>query len=141
MIRKATLNDVSFIYKLSKENLESIFKKETLEDYIIEDETNHIFVYEKDELIGFIIIWESDEYGQIIDLVVKDDDRRKGYGKDLIEYSIDYLKSINVKSLSLEVSENNKRAIKLYKKMGFKKERILKNYYKNSNGFLYVRSL
>ena len=40
----------------------------------------------------------------------------------------------------LEVSEENKSAINLYKKCGFNKAAIRKNYYKNSNGILMMKS-
>lgn len=141
MIRKANINDVTFIHELSKENLETSFKKETLKEYILKDETYHLFVLEEDELIGFIIIWQSEEFSQIIDLVIDTKFRRLGYGKKLVSYAITYLSNKGAKSLSLEVSINNKEAINLYEKLGFKKERVLKNYYNNSDGFLYVRSI
>lgn len=140
MIRYAELKDVDLIYNLSKENLPTSFKKETLIDYIKQKETYHVFVCEKEELIGFIILWISDQYGQIIDLVIKEDKRRQGYGKLMIEKSFEFFLQNNVKSLTLEVSANNKDAIKLYEKMGFKKMKVIHNYYNNVDGFLYVRS-
>jgi ribosomal protein S18 acetylase RimI-like enzyme len=39
----------------------------------------------------------------------------------------------------LEVSQNNKNAIKLYESGGFRKEKTLKNYYKNADALLYIK--
>lgn len=141
MIKYAELNNVSFIYELSKRNLRTSFKKETLKQYIKEKLTYHVFICEDKEPVGFIIVWESDTFGQIIDLVVKENKRSLGYGEKLMLKAIRFLTEKGVKTLSLEVSIENHNAIKLYEKLGFKKEKIIKNYYNNVDGLLYVRSL
>lgn len=141
IIRKSTLEDLDFIYTLGKENLETQFSKETLKTFIIYDETYHVFSLLEDKLIGYIILWESDKYGQIIDIVIEEKYRNKGYGSKLLDYGINVLKGMNVKMVSLEVNEDNKSALKLYLKAGFIKERTLENYYENSDGFLLIRRL
>ncbi len=141
IIRKSILEDLDFIYTLGKENLETQFSKETLKTFIIYDETYHVFSLLEDKLIGYIILWESDKYGQIIDIVIEEKYRNKGYGSKLLDYGINVLKGMNVKMVSLEVNEDNKSALKLYLKAGFIKERTLENYYENSDGFLLIRRL
>ncbi len=141
MIRKATVNDVSIIYNLSKENLETSFKEKTLKKYVLNDDIYSIYVLEIEEVIGFIILWESDEFGEIVDLVVSEEQRRKGYGKSLVEYSVILFKEKGLKSLTLLVSENNDKAIKLYESLGFNKRFKVEKYYKNSDALIYVRSL
>ena len=47
IIRKSQLEDLDYIYKLGKENLETQFSKETLKTFIIYDETYHVFYLEK----------------------------------------------------------------------------------------------
>lgn len=141
IIRKSTLEDLDYIYTLGKENLETQFSKETLKTFIIYDETYHIFSLLDDKLIGYIIIWKSDKYGQIIDIVIEEKFRGLGFGFKLLEYGINVLKGMNVTMISLEVSANNKAALKLYEKAGFVKERTLENYYENSDGVLLIRRL
>lgn len=141
MIRIAKKDDVDFIYELSQNNLETAFEKSTLCHYIETEETTHLFIIEDRELIGFIIVWESDSYGQIYDLVIKESKRRLGYATKAIEYAISFLKEKNVKTLSLEVSEHNKTAIKLYEKLGFKNVLKIENYYKDGDGFLYLKDI
>lgn len=141
MIRKATLADADFIYKMSSENLDTSFVLETLKDYIKTDQTYHVFCVEKEELIGYIMVWESASYGQIIDLVIHSDYRKQGYGFLLIKYALDYFLSIGVNVVSLEVKVSNEEAIRLYEKAGFVKDHTIKNYYKNEDGYFYVRRL
>ncbi len=141
IIRKSQLEDLDYIYKLGKENLETQFSKETLKTFIIYDETYHVFSILEKDLIGYIILWKSDNYGQIIDIVIEGKYRKKGYGQKLLNYGLNYLKELNVNVVSLEVNVNNKAALSLYEKAGFIKERILENYYENSDGVLLIRRL
>lgn len=139
MIRYANLSDVDFIYNLSINNLPTSFDQESLKIYIHEKQTFHVFVIEEKELIGYIIIWINEIYSEIIDLVIKEEFRGKGNGKKLLVYTFNFLINNNVKSLSLEVSQINHQAIKLYEKLGFKKERIIENYYDDSDAIVYSK--
>ena len=64
---------------------------------------------------------------EIRDLVVKKEYRKKGLGKKLIEYSIEFAKHSNVRKiycLSLQTYRS------FYEKYGFELEGFLKNHYK-----------
>jgi len=61
---------------------------------------------------------------------VKKEYRKCGYAKKLIKKSIDIFEKNNIKRIGLTVSEENKGAIKLYKKMGFE----MKNKFKDEYG-------
>lgn len=139
MIRYATIDEAKFIYDLSKENLSTSFKQKTIEQYIEQKETFHIFVSKKEELTGYMIVWISDIYSEIVDIVIKEKFRRKGYAKKLLEFAFRFVSKKVVKQLSLEVSHHNEGAIKLYKELGFKKEKVIRNYYKESDAFLLVK--
>jgi len=67
----------------------------------------------------------------IITLDIHADFRRKGLGSQLLIMAEDELRKKGANSISLEVDIENYPAIKLYEKFGFKKMRILKNYYRN----------
>jgi ribosomal protein S18 acetylase RimI-like enzyme len=60
---------------------------------------------------------------------IKKEYRKHGYGKKLLEDSINYFKQYGIKKMSLTVGLENKVAIELYKKIGFKNEKLLKNEY------------
>lgn len=139
MIRKATLNDLEWIDQLSRENFETSFSKESLKNMIVEEETYHIFLAEKKEFIGYVIIWESDTFGQIVDIVVKNEYQGLGYGKSLLDYGLNYLKDMGIDTISLEVKVSNTRAIKLYESKGFILDHTIKNYYKEEDGYFYIR--
>lgn len=50
-----------------------------------------------------------------------------GIGKNLLQESISWADSNGIKKITLNVLETNEKAIKLYEKLGFKIEGILKN--------------
>ena len=81
------------------------------------------------EIVGFagfkIIIDEAD----IMNIVVKKDFRHHGIGSILLENLINYSKKMNLKTITLEVNENNLSAIRLYDKFSFDKLGIRKKYY------------
>ena len=57
----------------------------------------------------------------------------------LLDYLISYSKSINLKTITLEVNELNLPAIKLYKKFAFSKLGIRKKYYNGENDAIIMR--
>ena len=70
----------------------------------------------------------------IISIGVTQKFQKMGYGKLLVEY----LKSLNLKNIFVEVSTNNVNAIMFYYSLNFLKIGIRKNYYKKqrSDAFL-----
>ena len=53
-----------------------------------------------------------------------------------MEHTFEYRKSHNLSLYFLEVKENNKTAIKLYQKFGFKTESIREKYYSDGQNAL-----
>lgn len=60
-----------------------------------------------------------------------------GIGKNLLKESIAWADANEVKKITLNVLETNKKAVKLYEKFGFKKEGLLKNDKVLSDGKYY----
>lgn len=93
------------------------------------------------EIVGFagfkIIIDEAD----IMNIVVKKNFRKNGIGSVLLENLISLSKSLNLKSITLEVNENNVSAINLYNKFDFVKLGVRKNYYGNSNAIIMSKKI
>ena len=67
--------------------------------------------------------------GQITNIATHPDFRRMGYGRAVVEALIKYAKNNRLESISLEVRESNKAAIRLYSDLGFKVEGKRKDFY------------
>jgi RimJ/RimL family protein N-acetyltransferase len=60
-----------------------------------------------------------------------------GIGKNLLKESIQWADSNDIKKITLNVLETNKKAIMLYEKLGFEQEGMLKNDKLLSDGYYY----
>lgn len=94
------------------------------------------FVYQSNDILGYIVIDIIYDKIEIVDLFVKKEARNRKIGTDMLEYVISLAKSLNAYNITLEVNVNNKIAIKLYEKFKFKKIAIRKSYYKGVDGIL-----
>ncbi len=70
--------------------------------------------------------------GHLISIAVLEEYRGRGIGSALLKHTIDALSTIyKVSSIFLEVRVSNIPAIRLYEKFGFKKAKIIKEYYRD----------
>lgn len=74
---------------------------------------------EDDVLAGFAFVWEVADEGQILDVGVAAEYRRRGIARRMLKEVIAAMESNGIKKLTLEVSEKNKPAVALYKAAGF----------------------
>lgn len=109
-------------FKLSKNNFLYHIKKENI----------LIFLCEK-SVAGYIMMLTYKKSIRIYSLAVKNDFKGLKIGTKLCEELVKIAK-IDKKTLSLEVRISNITAINLYKKLGFKANKILKNYYFDEDG-------
>ena len=140
-------------YKDSKkisEIHESRFPKPYGINYIkllIKNDINLILVAKKEKIIiAFMVIQKVLDVSEIITIAVEKNYEGSGICHKLILDAIDRLKKLNVKFITLEVSNTNLRALNLYSKNNFKKKSLRKNYYTDQFGektdaYLYERKL
>lgn len=130
MIRIANKDDVKDIIRVQKSAFGKISErlnscslppmKETAEELEKKFDDNHIFVYEIDgKIVGSIRLEKSIESAEIRRLIVHQDYQKKGIGKELLQYILNFDKNIKRFTLFTENIENNP-AVKLYKNYGFK---------------------
>ncbi len=81
--------------------------------------------------------------GHVVSIAVLDDYRGRGIGSELMKYSMESMKNdYGAKEVYLEVRVSNEPAIKMYEKLGFKKIKIIPNYYSDGeSAYLMARPL
>ncbi|MBQ9940315.1 MAG: ribosomal protein S18-alanine N-acetyltransferase [Clostridia bacterium] len=88
------------------------------------------FVALKDgKITGFVTIYCIDDWIEITDIAVSSEFRRMGIGQALLDRAVRFAKDKNASCVRLEVRASNSSAISLYKKKGFEKVGVRKNYY------------
>ena len=141
MIRKATHNDIIAISELYREQFREMAKLipdfikegdqsvEFLEKTISNDDSD-ILVYEDNgNVVGFILLQAKErpdfdfmlpgKYCYIMDVIVTENSRGKGFGTALMNSAKDWAKEQSCNLINLDVLVNNHGAIKLYEKLGF----------------------
>ena len=81
-----------------------------------------VSIYKKGEVKAFIAFYENDknrEKAYLTMIAVCKDCWHLGYGKSLLEISINEIRKKGFKLYQLEVKEDNLKAIKLYERYGF----------------------
>ena len=87
-------------------------------------------VVQQDKVVAYAGMMTVLDEGQITNVAVSTEHRRKGYGRLVIDALIDYAIEHHFYSISLEVRESNVAAISLYEKCGFEKCGIRKGFYR-----------
>lgn len=119
---------------LTKVNINSILISK---DQIINDLKNNPFgaylLYQKDQkIVGYLYYSKIYDRIEVNEIEVLKIYRRQNIASSMLDYLL-----INIsKDITLEVRESNYPAINLYKKFGFTKLAIRKNYYKNEDALL-----
>lgn len=125
MIKELDAQNVNDVIRLGLK-LNPNFNKLYNYDSLNKEVNKTYIITTDDKLIGFIHIQDLVDEIDIIDIVIDDIYRRKGYGYKLIADILDKYKD---KTFILEVSSDNIAAINLYKKLGFEEINIRKGYY------------
>lgn len=134
MIVKVSKNDVPNINKLGKLIYENFEKTYIIENYLLNDNYN-ILASKNEEIEGFVIFYKNIDYYELQLIVIKEDKRNKGIASSLIDFFIKkYCKTGD--EILLEVSKENKLALKLYEKFGFTTISIRKKYYGNVDAYV-----
>ena len=128
-IEKMTLTDLNSIQNILFTEFDNFWTYSTFKQELECENSYFIVAKNSNEIVGFaglkVIVDEAD----IMNIVVKKSFRHNGIGSILLEHLISYAKSLNLKTITLEVNEHNLSAIRLYDKFNFDHIGIRKKYY------------
>jgi ribosomal-protein-alanine N-acetyltransferase len=130
-IRPASLADVPALAELERQCFSDPWTAAGIQE-TIQYETARAFVAgEEDKLVGYVLARISGEEGEILDLAVLPDKRRRGIGSSLLQAVRQEMEAAGVRELFLEVRESNAAAIALYRTQGFLPVGMRTRYYRN----------
>lgn len=85
---------------------------------------------EGDVLVGYLMLMNVFTDGEILNIAVLPEYRRRGLADKLFDACCEHCRSLSMETLFLEVRESNAPAISLYQKRGFEPIGRRKNYYR-----------
>jgi len=137
-----------YIWAVKELEIESGLSTWTTEDYVKEISRDDSIAYvakSNDILTGFLIarliMYENAKFSfngkenilneiEIYNIAVKKEFRRKGIGQAILNALVSQKREHKILNIWLEVRESNLPAISFYKKNGFIKTQIRKNFYR-----------
>lgn len=137
MVNKISIKDLERFNELGvlvNSNFSNVYKLNDIIESVYDDVYGY---YEDNRLVGFIHISKLYEMMDIVNIVVDEEYRKKGIATKLIDYVIDLFNDVD--NVMLEVNENNKKAIALYKKNKFEIINKRNNYYGSDSALIMKR--
>jgi ribosomal-protein-alanine N-acetyltransferase len=127
--RRMTPEDVPFISRLEEETFSMPWSPEAFLQMITKEDTRYYVAEEGGHLLGGCGLWMIAGEGNITNVAVAKDARRRGVGTGLLTYLMQEGNREGVSAYTLEVRISNEAAIHMYEKLGFVSEGIRPNFY------------
>lgn len=128
-IREMRPEDLTQVCAIEKENFSLPWSEKSFRESMEREDTVFLTAKIGEEVAGYLGCYCICGTGEITNVAVKRDYRRRGIGGLLLEQL--YLEGTRhqTEEFFLEVRESNEAAIALYTRQGFVKEGIRKNFY------------
>lgn len=108
---------------------DEFWNEKILQDEFKNENSEYFVLIEEGEIIGFGGLWFNFDEAHVMNIAIKRDKRKKGFGTILLKFLIKIAKERNKGCITLEVREGNLAAINLYRKMDFNEMGRRKRYY------------
>lgn len=133
-IRLADEGDIKRIAEMEKFCFSDPWSEESVRKEIMENPRAFYVVGERDGMVqGYVGVWCIIDEGDITNVAVAPEFRRKHLAENLIKTLMDITEKEGINRWTLEVRVSNTPAIKLYEKMGFTSAGIRKAYYQDNH--------
>ena len=145
-VRTATLEDADIIAEMATKYLTHSWGASEIRKDMEKNPNSRYFVVVRSgkalpgqayrgesDVVGYISCWTVLAEGEIHDVVVTEELRRRGLGRKLVNHMLRTGRHEGICDFTLEVRSRNEAAIKLYEEFGFRREGMRKGYYDNED--------
>tara|TARA_B100000029_G_scaffold475779_1_gene519348 strand:+ start:2723 stop:3154 length:432 start_codon:yes stop_codon:yes gene_type:complete len=138
-IRTAIISDLAKIAKIEKQVFtDSPWNYNLIRDELVSKKDRETLVItDYENIIGYLMIRKSKNMIEILKFAIDKVFQEKGVGWRLFSYFLDSLPVMT--EVILEVDQENKKAINLYRKAGFFKIGLRKKYYNDGSDALVMK--
>lgn len=128
-IEKASLQEAKHIYEIGTLCFQDAWRLETVIHDMEGSQSTYFVAKSGDKVLGYGCFWFVADEGQLVNIGVRPEERRKGIAKKILEAGIEESKKRGMATLFLEVRVSNISAQELYRKYDFKVLGLRKNVY------------
>ncbi len=134
VVEPASLRDASRLAQLHRASFHRGWGADEFEQILIERNSLAHRLRRGNGTIGFIVSRIAADEAEILSIAVAPQYRGKGYSRDLLRTHLGHLAGYGLKTVFLEVEENNRPARSLYQRAGFRVVGRRERYYKDAGG-------
>ena len=132
-IRRMTIDDVDEVYEIEKSTFVLPWSKQSFVNEMTRNTCSRYLVASHiGKIVGYAGVWIVLDEGHITNIAVLEEMRGQGIAYTLTKSLMQYASNLGVAYLTLEVRTSNLIAQNLYKKLGFIKVNVRKNYYEDN---------
>ncbi len=135
-IRKYKLSDLPRVLQIERASFGAEgYSISTFLAHAFRDRNGFLVIEDDDgQVVGYVLIrlglpWLGPRRGGITSIAVAPAHRRQGLGRALMVAALTYLQEQRAEQADLEVSVTNRAAQSLYESLGFKRAKVLPDYY------------
>lgn len=129
-VHQATLDDMDELARLALEAGETTWRAETFYPACRGDEKERAFIArDGDVIVGYAVMALEVDDCALYSIAIKPSHRRRGLAQILFNAGVSWAREAGKMRCLLEVRISNEGAIRLYEKVGFRRDGIRKNYY------------
>jgi ribosomal-protein-alanine N-acetyltransferase len=131
-VRRLEERDVDAVVAIETEAFTTPWQRDTFLD-LIDRPGLEILVLDDaaSGILGYAVLWCIIDQGELANVAVKPEHRRRGLGSFLLARALDVARERGIKTVFLEVRESNEAALRLYARFGFTDVGLRRGYYDN----------
>ncbi len=133
-VEPANLRDAPRLSQLHRASFHRGWGTEEFEQILIERNALAHRLRLGGSTIGFIVSRTAADEAEILSVAVAQKHRGHGFSRDLLRTHLGHLAGLGLKTVFLEVEENNRPARALYERAGFRVVGRRERYYKDARG-------
>jgi len=133
LVHTMSLSDLDEIKEILEKDFSDFWNYEIFKEELVNTNSEYLVLRYENEIVCFGGIKNILDEANIMNIATKNNMRNLGFAKLILNALIDISKQRNSTSITLEVNENNKAAIHLYKLFNFEEVGLRKKYYRNGD--------
>lgn len=127
------ISDLEEIKQNLNDDFDDFWNYEIFKEELANNNSSYLVLRYEKEIVCFGGFKKILDEADIMNIVTKKNKRNLGFAKLVLNELINIADEQNLKTITLEVNENNLPAIHLYEAFNFKKVGLRKNYYNNTD--------
>lgn len=136
VIRSMVKVDLPEVFSIEKKCYSEPWSEDVFLQGLTREEYKSFVCELNEKIIGYVIFWRGVREVHLLNIAIEPELRRRGFGKRLLDFIINFSPIKDYPTIILEVRTNNKPAISLYESNGFGRISIREKYYSNGDDAL-----